>query len=506
MRVLFIDILRTSLEEVWPTAEHSLGLMSLSSFLKRELGDNLDIRIRTLISKPNQSEDERRRMRALLEEWEPEVVGIRCLTIGKDSLGVAAEEVKCWNRNCFLVVGGPYATDDPEEVLRGGNVDCVVIGEGELTTTDLVRRLLEHSSFYDVPGIAYSANGGIVRTSPRSAIADLDSLPFPDYALVDLEDFSNQYLTFSSKIYQPHANILTTRGCPYRCLYCHHILGKKFRARSPENVLEEIRSLHERYGVTDFQVIDDIFNFDIDRAKALCDLLIKSRLKLTLSFPNGVRGDIMDEELIDKMAEAGTKYVSIAVETASPRLQKLIRKNLDLDRVFQAIEYSAKAGIITRGFFMLGFPTETEAEAVQSIEFAKASSLCGATFFTVVYFPGTELYELAQSLGCFQTREHNVLRDYVQVGDGPYEYSLAKLIELKKKALREFAFTRERITNALRLLPSYYTPREIDGVFMAYVVSSQATIDEVRDEEVKGLLHRHFLVAERFSRVREFYV
>ena len=202
---------------------------------------------------------------------------------------------------------------------------------------------------------------------PGSSIPDLDSLPYPDYSLVDLEAFSNQYLTFSAKIYQPHANILTTRGCAYRCMYCHHILGKKFRARSPENVLAEIRFLHERYGVTDFQIIDDIFNFDIDRAKTVCNLLIKSGLKLTLSFPNGVRGDIMDEELIDKMAEAGTKYVSYAVETASPRLQKLIRKNLDLDRVFRAIEYTAKAGIITRGFFMLGFPTETEAEALQSM-------------------------------------------------------------------------------------------------------------------------------------------
>ena len=506
MRVLFIDILRTILDEVWPSVEHSLGLMYVSSSLKKEFGNSIDIRIRTLISKPNQSEEERSKVRALLVEWEPEIVGIRCLTIGKDSLGVVAETVKSWNRNCFLVVGGPYATDDPQEVLRGGNVDCVVIGEGEVTATELVRRLLEQSSFHDVPGIAYSANNGIVRTPPRCSIPDLDSLPYPDYDLIDLEAFTNQYLTFSAKIYQPHANILTTRGCAYRCMYCHHILGKKFRARSAENVLAEIRFIHERYGVTDFQIIDDIFNFDIDRAKTVCNLLINSGMKLTLSFPNGVRGDIMDEELIDKMAEAGTKYVSYAVETASARLQKLIRKNLDLDRVSRAIEYTAKAGIITRGFFMLGFPTETEAEALQSIEFAKASSLCGATYFTVVYFPGTELYRLAQSLGCFQTQGYNVLRDYVQVGDGPYNYSLAKLAELKKKAIREFAFTRERIANALRILPNYFTSREIDGFFMAYVVSSKAKIDEIQDEWVKHVLHRYFLVAERFSKVREFYV
>ena len=216
--------------------------------------------------------------------------------------------------------------------------------------------------------------------------------------------------------------------------------------------------------------------------------------------------DIMDEELIDKMAEAGTKYMSYAIETASPRLQKLIRKNLRLERVFRAIEYTTRVGIITRGFFMIGFPTETEDEVLQTIEFAKNSSLCGATYFTVVYFPGTELYKLAQSLGYFQNEGYNVQRDYVQVGEGPYNFSLETLTELKKKAIKEFAFNKARIENAVKLLPSYFTQREIDGFFMAYVVSSKATLDEIEDEYVSRFLRRYFLVAERFSKASEFYV
>lgn len=506
MRILLIDILRTTLEEVWPSVEHSLGLMYLSAALKKEFGNRLDIRLSTLISKPRQPEVERSVVGRLLDQSRPDLVGVRCLSIGKDSLRAVAETVKGWNRDCFLVAGGPYATDDPEELLRRSDVDCVVIGEGEQTASELVGRLLEGSPFHDVAGIAYRNGGGIVRTAARAAISELDSLPFPDYTVVDLEAFSNQYLTFTSKIYRPHGNILTTRGCAYRCLYCHHILGKSFRARSPENVLAEIRCLHDRYGLTDFQIIDDIFNFDADRAKRICDLIARSGMHLTLSFPNGVRGDIMDEELIDKMADAGTKFISYAVETASPRLQRLIRKNLNLDRLFRAIEHTASRGIITRGFFMLGFPTETEAEALQTIEYAKASSLCGATYFTVVYFPGTELYRLAQSLGCFGEEGYNVQRDYVQVGEGPYRFSLQRLIELKKQAIREFALTRERMHNALRLLPAYFSPREIDGLFMAYVVSSGARLQDVRDEEVRRILRRHFVVAERFSRAREFYV
>lgn len=505
MRILLIDVVRTTLEEVWPSVEHSLGLMYLSAAVKQRLGNRVDVRIRTLISKPRLEAGEAAIVRRELEAFSPAVVGIRSLSIGKDSLYQAVRTVRTWRPDCFVVAGGPHATDQPEDVLRSSDVDCVVIGEGELTFGDLMERRLQGAAIDDVDGIAFRRDGTIVRTPPRALIAELDALPLPDYSVVDLDEFSNRYQTFTAKIYQRHGNILTTRGCPYRCMYCHTILGKRFRARSPESVVAEIRHLHDTYGLTDFQIIDDIFNLDLARAKRICDLLVASGMRLTLSFPNGVRGDRMDEELLDKLAAAGTQFMSYAVETGSPRLQRLIRKNLDLARVDQAIRYSASLGIVTRGFFMLGFPTETEEEVLQTIEFAKRSALCGATFFTVVYFPGTELYQLARSLGYFRDGSE-VKRDYVQVGEGPYAFSAERLHALKVRGIREFAFTRDRIRNALALLPAYFTQREIDGFLMSYVVSSKLRLEEVEDAEVRRLLRRHFVVADRFSKRAEFYV
>jgi radical SAM superfamily enzyme YgiQ (UPF0313 family) len=506
MKILLIDILRTSLEEVWPSVEHSLGLMYLASASKRKFGDMIDVEIWTLISKPRQCEEDVENVKQKLGEFEPDFVGIRSLSIGKEAFHFTAETVKKWNPECFVAAGGPYPTDDPEDSLKSGFVDCTVIGEGEETFTELIENLLSNKDWLNVPGIAYRQNGRMEKSIPRNSITDLDSIAFPDYALIDPDKFSNQFLTFTAKISKPHANILTTRGCPYRCAYCHNILGKKFRVRSPENVLEEIRYIHNTYGITDFQIIDDIFNLDIPRAKRICDLIIKSGMNLTFSFPNAIRGDQVDEELMDKMAEAGTKFISYAVETASPRLQKLIRKHLNLDKVFKAIDYTTKVGIVTRGFFMLGFPTETEEEAIQTIEYAKSSSLCGATFFTVVYFPGTELYKLAKSVGYFQNEGSDVQRDYVDVGEGPYNFSLETLTTLKKKAIREFAFTKERIDQVMRLLPDYFTQREIDGFFMAYVVSSRATLDNIEDESVRNRLRRYFVIADKFSKKGEFYV
>jgi anaerobic magnesium-protoporphyrin IX monomethyl ester cyclase len=506
VKILLIDILRTSLEEVWPSAEHSLGLMYLAASLKKEFGNGVEAKIWSMVSRPRQPDHDATSVLEQLEEFKPDLVGIRSLSIGKDSFHLVARTVKEWNRDCLLLAGGPYPTDDPADALQPGHVDCVAIGEGEITLNEFVARTARHETWGDLHGIAYRHNGSVVRTAPRPPLADLDSLPLPDYSLIDLERFSNQFLTFTAKISRPHGNIMTTRGCPYRCAYCHNILGKTFRVRSPESVLAEMRFLYDTYGLTDFQIIDDIFNLDMNRAKDICDRIAGSGMNVTLSFPNAIRADRVDEELVEKMAAAGTKFISYAVETASPRLQKLIQKNLNLEKTFKAIEWTTNAGIVTRGFFMIGFPTETEAEVIQTIEYAKASALCGATFFTVVYFPGTELHRMAQSLGFFKEPGYDVQRDYVNVGAGPYEFDLETLTALKKKAVGEFAFTRERIDRALSLLPGYFTQREIDGFFMAYVVSSRASLEEIQDERVRQVLQRYFIVADKFSKKSEFYV
>jgi len=506
MKILLIDIVRTSLDEVWPSVEHSLGLMYLAATARQRFGSSVEVRIWTQVSKPDSEATEQERVLEQLEEFVPDVVGIRALSIGKDALKSTARTVKTWGPDCVLLAGGPHATDAPEQVLDDTPVDCVAIGEGEETFVDILTALKTGGPLAGIPGTVTRTEDGVVRGPLRPLIAELDAIPRPDYSLIDLEAFNNRYLTFTSKITQKHGNLLTTRGCPYRCMYCHNILGKSFRCRSPESVIGEVLWLHETYGITDFQIVDDIFNLDKARAKAICDGIAGLGLDLTFSFPNGVRGDVMDEELLDKMARMGTKFMSYAIETASPRLQRLIRKNLRLERIARAIEYTTQIGIVTRGFFMLGFPTETYEEARMTVDFARDSSLCGATFFTVVYFPGTELYKLAVSLGYFKEGDAEVRRDYVQVAEGPYEFDVQTLTDLKRSAIQEFAFTQRRIEQASRLLPSYFTQREIDGFFMAYVVSSGMAASEVRDRVARDYLRRHFMVAERFSSQRQFYV
>jgi radical SAM superfamily enzyme YgiQ (UPF0313 family) len=190
---------------------------------------------------------------------------------------------------------------------------------------------------------------------------------------------------------RPYLTLVTSRGCPYRCAYCHAVHGKRYRARSPAAVLAEIDALASRHGIREFEILDDAFNLDYGRTAEILEGLASRRPPVRLLFPNGVRTDLLDEEQIARLRRAGTVFLSVAVETAVPRLQALVRKDLRLDAVRRNIDAAVGSGIYVNGFFMLGFPTETLAEARETVEFAVRSRLHQALFFNVVPFAGTDL-------------------------------------------------------------------------------------------------------------------
>jgi radical SAM superfamily enzyme YgiQ (UPF0313 family) len=264
--------------------------------------------------------------------------------------------------------------------------------------------------------------------------------------------------------------------------------------------------LHDTYGVTHFQIIDDIFNLDRERAMRFFDLVVREGLDLTFSFPNGLRGDRVDAEMVDARWAAGVRYISYAVETASPRIQKLICKNLKLERIKEAITLSTAKGIVTRGFFMIGFPTETEEEALMTVEFAKASDLVQAMFFTVVYFPGTPLFKLAESVWDMSEFNLGLEEDYVRTREGPYAFSRETLEEIKLKAIREFFFSRKRVRLAFDVLPNFYNQRDIDATLIVNIISARLRESDIADADTAAKLHRYFLVADRFSQKEGFFV
>jgi radical SAM superfamily enzyme YgiQ (UPF0313 family) len=375
-----------------------LGLLYIAASLRKRLG--AEVRLVDAMFDPGILETVRRAVR----ELKPDVVGISALTAEFFLAHRIAAAVKAENPGIPVVMGGPHSSSDPEGVTQDANVDAVVIGEGEDTFTELTRliasqgpRWREPGTLRGVAGLAFRVESELEVTAPRPPIQDLDSLPFPAWDLIDYKKFW-KVGGMASMGTRPYMPMFTSRGCPYRCVFCHQLFGKAFRARSPESVAGEAAMIH-KLGAAHIEILDDIVNFDPDRFDRMLELMLERNLHPVLSFPNAIRADIMRESSMDLLKRVGVGEVSVAVETASERLQKLLNKNLSLDKVSRTIDMLADRRIFTRGFFILGLPTETEEELRSTIRFAQSSRLHLALFFTPNPFPNTELYKMFARAG-----------------------------------------------------------------------------------------------------------
>jgi radical SAM superfamily enzyme YgiQ (UPF0313 family) len=209
--------------------------------------------------------------------------------------------------------------------------------------------------------------------------------------------------------------------------------------------------LKKDYGVEEIEIVDDAFNLDLKRAKQIAELIVRKNLKIHISFSNGLRADRMDEELIELLKRAGTYRINYAVESASPRIQKLIKKNLDLDKTVKIIEWTAARKIFTFGYFMLGFPTETEAEVKETINYAMKSELHAASFFYLNPFPNTELVKTWPMPDNWE-RAH-VDMDYTAFSLNLSEVPDEVLKKLYKQAYRKFHFQPRRMWRTFKVVP-----------------------------------------------------
>ncbi len=385
MRIILIKI-----GKFLPYMESSnipLGLLYLSSYLLDKRKD-VDIKIVDMGAERLSPGD----VSSIVSGYRPDIVGLSSMSTDATLLHATAKEIKENLSTALIIAGGPHPTTDPEDTLKNKDIDIAVIGEGEETFFEIVSAIENGNELRDINGIAYKKNGDFFINERRKFIEDIDTLPIPAWDIIDLELYSKHFGMAPWAGKRKYASILTSRGCPYRCTFCHNIFGKKFRARSPENVIKEIEFLYTN-GVRDFEILDDIFNFDYTRTEKILDMILSHNLKINIDFPNGLRGDILDEKIIKKLRMAGTRSIAFAVETASERIQRLIKKNNRLDKLNKAIEISDKEGIFNVGYFMFGFPTETLEEMKQTIKFALHSNLHVAFFFVLNPFKGTDIYK-----------------------------------------------------------------------------------------------------------------
>ena len=352
-----------------------------------------------------------------IQKFQPKLVVISVPYSGWSTAAFAvAETIRAVNKNLKIALIGLHPSSRPNECLTQANVDFVVIGEPEITTLELANTI-ETGNIIDlknVKGIGFIEDNKVIITTPRPVIEDLDTLPFPARHLLPMKEFfeAAKKIPISGNLKKPSIRMLTTRGCPYGCVFCsnHIIMGRKWRARSAENVVAEIEQIVKTYGKHQIDFLDDNIAFNRERLVNICNLLIEKRLNVEWCTPNGVRADALDSQLLVLMRKAGCKKILIAPESGVQRVvDEILKKRQSLQHVEEVVSAAHKVGIKVGCFFILGMIGETKEDMKQTIQFAHKLRHLGAEYFYFSYATplyGTELYRQAKE-GNYLTNDFN---------------------------------------------------------------------------------------------------
>ncbi|MBN1364213.1 MAG: B12-binding domain-containing radical SAM protein [Syntrophaceae bacterium] len=334
-------------------------------------------------------------LRRTITRWKPDFIGVSIIVTELEQTREIMRIIRGILPDVPVTFGGPWPSANPGESLKTFGADFVVIGEGELVFPELVEALNKGLPTESIAGTASVVDGRIKINPGRYLTEDeLNALPFPAWDLLDHKLYAK--MPSGAVVGCRHyMAIVTSRGCPFQCAYCHRTMGKIFRKRTAQSVLAEMEELRFRYGFKEFEIIDDCFNVDRERMYAVLTGIQNRLCGVKLHFANGLRADMLEPEDMLFFKQAGTVSVSFAIETSSPRLQKMIHKNLNIDKAILAINAAVDVGIYTSGFFMIGFPTESYEEASATVDFAVRSVLHRAAFYLVTPFAGTELAKMA---------------------------------------------------------------------------------------------------------------
>ena len=307
-----------------------------------------------------------------------------------------------------------------------------------------------------------------IYTKARDQILELDTLPIPDRTLVDYERYHKHIGLGAAR---NSITIQATRGCPYNCAFCHKIWPKKHVVRSAENIFKEIE-IYYNVGTRRFVFIDDIFNLDMKNSSRLLNMIVESNMKVMLYFPNGLRGDILTKEYIDLMVKAGMVNLSLALETASPRLQKLVGKNMNLDKLRDNIRYILEKHphVIVELESIHGFPTESEEEAIMTLSFIKELKWLHFPYVHLLkIYPNTDMARLAEENGISRELiEKCVNLAYHEFSDTlPFSKSFTS--EYKADFYNNYFMNKERLLYVLPLQMKVMTEKELVAKYDSYL-------------------------------------
>jgi anaerobic magnesium-protoporphyrin IX monomethyl ester cyclase len=424
-----------------------LGLMYVAAYLKKYSDHKI------LFYDSIAEETGYKYMEKLVKKVTPDVVGIQCVTFTMIDVMKTIRIVKKANPNIKIILGGPHVNIYPYETMAIKGVDYIVLGEGEAPFLDLINNMHDPKKLAKVKGIVFRKKGKVINTGNRELIQDLDTLPHPPRQMTNYKKYYSLIASHS-----PITTMFTSRGCPYKCIFCDRPhLGKNFRYRSANNVVSELEQI-SKLGIKEVFIYDDTFTVNRERVVKICKEILRRKIKV--NWDVRARVNTVDYPLLKLMKKAGCVRIHYGVESGSQRVLNVLRKGITIQQVKKAFKYSRKLGITTLGYFIIGSPTETRKEIMRSIRFAKELKADFVHFAVMTPFPATELYRLGLQNGVLKNdfwREFakNPTEDFVPQ-HWEENFTKDELVEMMKFAYKSFYLRPDYIIKRLFKVRSVY--------------------------------------------------
>jgi radical SAM superfamily enzyme YgiQ (UPF0313 family) len=358
------------------------GLMSLAAYI---IENNFDVRIEDYIVNPYNRE----RVRKVIREYAPDVIGATGVTMNINKALSILREYHEESPESVIIMGGPHVSFDAHNILSQNDfVDFVVRGEGEQTSVELLNSLGNAGAYRSIRGISYRDSGSIVHNDARDFIPDINILPYPARHLVQLSKYKALGLPI---------NMITSRGCPYECIFCvgAKMVGRKVRYYDVKRVVDEFELL-SRMGFRQINIVDDLFTSNKKRCAAICEGIMERGIKH--DWTAFARVDTVSRELLEVMKSAGCTMLCFGIESGNQEILNTIKKKITLEKIKNAVALCNNAGVIPMASYIMGLPGETPETVRETLEFAR--KLCVSYGFHILApFPGTEVRELAEKYG-----------------------------------------------------------------------------------------------------------
>jgi len=383
----------------------------------------------------------------------PDVLGITALSSYYSEMRRLAKEL--YKLRIPIILGGVHVSSLPEFSIRECGADFVVIGEGELTTLELMDKWHDKNTRNKIKGIAYLENDQFKITPSHELISNLDDIPFPAWDLINPLKYPPVPHGSAMKRH-PVAPILTTRGCPYSCIYCAstQFWGHQFRRRSAQNIGDEIEYLVNKFRIREVHIWDDNFTLLKKHVVEFCREILRRKLDLSFACPNGVRVDSLNKEILTLMKRTGFYSIVFAIESGSQTILDKANKKTNLKLIPEKINIAKGLGYIIPSFFIFGLPGETYATARRTIQFAKDLPLNNVAFFIAKPLPGSKLFD--------DWRKQN---DLIKINCDRFHFDETgtqimlsdgkRRLNLPKDAYREFYFRPRQILRSIKMLNLY---------------------------------------------------